>query len=437
MKYAMEEKKCDICGSSNTKVLHEQIKDGTSLVLVDDDNRPFNNRDVMCMDCGLVFKTPSFTRDELARFYDTDYSELYRPGWKKSISKTMLAYTLFQAIIALDWLKARIKLRGKTMLEIGSGDGMFSRLATAEGVTVVPLDMDPRACEVAKKLHGISTVQEDFMTTENVNDKYDIVCLRNTLEHMYSPMEALARAKNFMKEDGIILVELPSAAMPYPGIPIGAFLSGAHNYTFLPETLTIAADKCGLGVRDLQFAGHNACMLAILDNNKANETFINQAEDIYTLLNERYTEHNNTYFQQKEIVLKLFNESNVTIIVDSIKALKHTSNLITHLLLTQLPSGKEGLRKMSAIFDNYTWNGTQAWDIQCCAATYEFFRGMFYREVGDFTRAIEQFRRAKFLYPRILDNNAVKEMVLEGILSETVFGEYFWYSNEKVLKLMS
>jgi 2-polyprenyl-3-methyl-5-hydroxy-6-metoxy-1,4-benzoquinol methylase len=437
MKYELEEKKCDICGSSNTKVLHEQIRDGSTVVLLDEDNRPFNNIDVMCMDCGLVFKTPSFTRSELARFYETDYSELYRPGWKKTISKSMLAYTLFQAVTALDWLKARMKLAGKTMLEIGSGDGVFARLAAAEGVIVTPIDVDQRACEIAKKLHGITTVQEDFMTSGKINEKYDIVCLRNTLEHMYSPMEALSRAVEFMNEDGIILVELPSAAMPYPAIPIGAFLSGAHNYTFLPETVSLIAEKCGLGVRDLQFAGHNACMLAILDKNKSNETYINQAEDIFPMLQERYTEHNNTFFQQKEIVLKLLNESNVTIIVDTIKSLKHTSNLITHLLLTQLPSNREGLRKMSAIFDGYTWNGTQAWDIQCCAGTFEFFRGMFYREVGDFTRAIEQFRRAKFLYPRITDNNAVKEMMLEGIMSDSVFGEYFWYSNEKVLKAVS
>lgn len=434
MRYEMEKKKCDVCGSDNNKVLWEQMNDGTNVQLRGDDGKAFHNIDVMCMDCGTIYKNPSFTRSELARFYREDYSALFRPGWDKSISKSMLTYTLTSAIMAIDWLKARLPLHGKRVLEIGSGDGVFARCLSAEGADVTPIDMDARAVEVAQKLHGIATIQEDFMSGAEKCCKYDIVCLRNTLEHMYSPKEALLRASEYMTDDGTMLIEVPSAAMPYPAINVGAFLSAAHNYTFLPETITLLANKCGLGVQDIQFSGHNSCMLILLNKDKEHHTFINLAEEIYAFLLERYKEHNEIFFQKRDIILKLLDSSNVSNSVDVIKSYKHTSNLITFHFLSSLPANKFGLKKMSEIFDSYAWSNAQASDIQCCAATFEYFRGMFYREMGDFTRAIDQFKKARFLYPQFMEHNVVKEMLLEGILSEQSFQEYYWYSNEKTCR---
>lgn len=436
MDYQMENKVCDICGSKNVKLLWEQIGDGTCVTVKDSVGRPIHHKDVMCMDCGLIYKNPSFTRPELARFYKEEYTSLYRPSWEKSISKELITHTLYTSVLAIDWLKARMLLKGKTVLEIGSGDGIFARCMSAEGALVTPIDLDPRAVEIARKLHGIDTLQADFMDGNGINGKFDIVCLRNTIEHMYSPREALLAASSYLQDDGIILIEVPSAAMPYPAIPVGAFLSAAHNYTFLPETITLLAQKCGLAVRDLQFAGHNSCMLIILNKDKEHQTIPNQAEEIYTFLNERYKEHNETYFQCESIILKLLDSTNVSNTIEYIKSHKHTSNIITYHLLNRLPATKWGLKKMSEIFDGYTWSNAQASDLQCCAATFEYFRGMFYREMGDFTRAIEQYKKAKFLYPRFMEHNVVKEMLLEGILSEQHFNGYFWYSNEKTCKLI-
>lgn len=436
MNYNMEKKVCDLCGSDNTKLVWEQIADGVGVSIKNDDGAAIHNVDVMCMDCGLIYKNPSFTRQELTRFYDQEYSQLFRPSWAKNISKHMLTYTLHTAILAIDWIKARQKLKGKSAIDIGSGDGIFARCLAAEGAEVTAVDMDPRAVDVAKKLHGIDTLKADFMADNGIKGKFDIVCLRNTLEHMYSPKEALLKAIEYMNEDGVILLELPSAAMPYPAIGVGPFLSPAHNYTFIPETVGLLADKCGLGIKDLQFAGHNSCMLILLNKDKQNSTFINQAEEVYNFLKERYTEHNDTFFQYKDIILKLLDPTNVSNTIDVITKRKHTSNVLVHHTLCQLPATKWGLKKMSEIFDNYIWSNAQASDIQCCAATFEYFKGMFYREMGDFTRAIDQYKKAKFLYPQFMEHNVVKEMLLEGILSEQHFGEYFWYSNEKTCKLI-
>lgn len=434
MGYNLVSKVCDICGSGDVKPVWKHMADGSNIVIKQPDGSLVNDVDVMCMNCGLVYKNPTFDRESLTKFYKEEYSKLYRKSFEAGIPKDMLTYTLYVAIMALDWLSARIPLRGKKILDIGSGDGMFARCASAEGATVTLVDIDPKSRDVTMRMHGMDTIQADFSVGPAVNgihDRFDIVCLRNVIEHMYSPSEALTAAGEYLKDGGVILIEAPSATMPYPAIPVGAFLSAAHNYTFTPSTLCNLAHKCGMSVSDIQYAGHNSCMLAIIKKCKQNYTIHNDAQDIYTYIKKRYKEHDEIYFQKESILLKLFESTNVSNNIDYINSLKHTSNVMALSYINGLPNNKDSMRVMAEVFDKYKWTVTQANDIQCCEATFEFLRGMFCREIGDFSRAAHCYKAAKFMYPRIMDRNVVKEMLIDGILSEQQFNNYFWYMNEK------
>jgi 2-polyprenyl-3-methyl-5-hydroxy-6-metoxy-1,4-benzoquinol methylase len=432
-KYETEKKACDICGGTSVKELYRSKKDGTAPV-IEDGNVIHQNIDVMCMDCGLIYKYPSLTKKSLDKFYLEDYSKVFRPGWDETISRAMVVYTLDSAIRALDWLKSKVSVKDMTVLDVGAGDGMFMKVLEGEGAKVVGIDTDARSVEIAWKLLGTEVYHGDFMEDPGITGVFDVVVLRNTLEHMYSPTQAIEKAKDLLADDGFMLIEVPSAGRPYPACGINSFLSGAHNYTFTVESLYELTKKCGLSIQALDYAGHRDCMLAIVSKTKSNITVPNEPEKLFTLLQERYKEHNKTFFGIREIILELLGMSNVNNSIGEISKYKHTSNLIVYMILTSTMGNPEKRELCAEIFDTYKWDPTQASDQNCCEATFEYMKGMFYRELGDFTMSKQFLAKANELYPDVLSRNLVKELILEGVLSESVFGDYIWYACYKQSK---
>lgn len=436
MKYETENRPCDICGSTDNVVIWEQVDDATTRVIKNDDGTLVNNVDVLCMGCRHVFKNPSMTDKSLDKFYAEEYADLFKPEWKKSISRTGLIYTLGIAVQNIEWLVKNYDVVGKDVLEVGAGDGMFMKALESHGANVVGIDQDPRAIEIAGKLHGYKIEELDFLNMPESTRGFDLVSIRNTLEHMYSPVCALQKAVEIIRDDGAIFVEVPLSSRPYPGQPIGAFLSGAHMCTFSMESFQKMVDDCGLHIESYAMEGHKGCLMAVLKKGKQAWDFVKDKQEYLRFLQERYKEHNNTYFKINEINLELFQPSNVSISIEKIKSYKHTSNWIAFTYLTQLLTMPNQMDKIANLLDNYQWDYTQAPDENCCPASVEYIRGIFYREMGDFDQAKMQFEKAKSMYPQYLRHNFVKELILDGVVSESVFNNYLWFSCERFMRAM-
>jgi hypothetical protein len=51
-----------------------------------------------------------------------------------------------------------------------------------------------------------------------------------------------------------------------------------------------------------------------------------------------------------------------------------------------------------------------------------------YVELGDFKTAKEIFKKASSMYPQIMEYNFIKELRLDGVLSDTVLNESMWFN---------
>jgi 2-polyprenyl-3-methyl-5-hydroxy-6-metoxy-1,4-benzoquinol methylase len=432
-KYDTISKACDICGSSEYEVVNVGKKNGTATVIEDGPNL-VHNVDVMCTKCTVVYKNPTMTRDSLDKFYKEEYSNLFRPGYNETISRSTVVYTMTSAIQVSDWVAQHMDVGKCRILDIGAGDGMFMKLLECSGAKVVGIDQDSRGAEIAKKLLGIDIIEGDIMKAE-FEHKFDLVCLRNTLEHMYSPTEVLEKAKSLLADGGQILIEVPLAHRPYLACNVQAFLSAAHNYTFSLNSLVTLLEKVGLGLQEYSMEGHQGCCL-VLASKEPSRILISDYEDYPTLLKEVYSEHDKVFFNKNEIIKELLASSNVNNSIGEILSYKYTSNYITFMLVTTLMGMPDKRDFLATIFDTYTWNNTQSFDINCCEASYGYLKAMFYRELGDFSTYKRVLKTAQSMYPSILSKNFVKELLLEGVLSESIFAEYLWYSCYKQCKIV-
>lgn len=96
------------------------------------------------------------------------------------------------------------------VLDLGCGSGRIAKKIKEKGYTVVGLDFSSEAIKKAKEL-GIDAKQcnLDEGIPEN-NDSFDVVWAGDIVEHVFDPIGLLKEASRVLKNNGIILITIPS-----------------------------------------------------------------------------------------------------------------------------------------------------------------------------------------------------------------------------------
>jgi ubiquinone/menaquinone biosynthesis C-methylase UbiE len=108
-----------------------------------------------------------------------------------------------------DFLARHVPVSCREALEVGCGTGSFSRLLAKSSERVLALDLSPNMIRVAQErsaqFSNIDFRVADFLELELPAETFDCIATIATLHHL--PMkETLARMKNALKPDGVLLV---------------------------------------------------------------------------------------------------------------------------------------------------------------------------------------------------------------------------------------
>ena len=141
-----------------------------------------------------------------------------------------------------------------TVLDIGSGLGVFPARMKEAGWQCTALDPDPRACEHLRARVGVETVCADFFEVDGLG-RFDLVTLNKVLEHVEDPVAMLRRAGNHVADRGFVYVEVPdgerAAAAPEGGKLREEFFI-EHLHAFSMESLHLMAEQAGFSVRSAE-----------------------------------------------------------------------------------------------------------------------------------------------------------------------------------------
>jgi SAM-dependent methyltransferase len=119
-----------------------------------------------------------------------------------------------------DVLKESIDLKGKTVLDVGSGEGHLSRMMAKQGAQVIGIECSPR--QMKKALSYDRVRDEKFMDGIGQDLPFedacmDVVVFFNSLHHI--PVEeqfnALKEAVRVLRPDGYIYISEPVADGPH------------------------------------------------------------------------------------------------------------------------------------------------------------------------------------------------------------------------------
>ena len=103
-----------------------------------------------------------------------------------------------------------VQLNGKTLLEVGCGDGRLTALLANKVEAITAIDPDANGIEVARKnINGVNFLTGSGEKLDFANELFDIVLFSFSLHHQ-DCVKAMAEAKRVLRQDGHILIIEPT-----------------------------------------------------------------------------------------------------------------------------------------------------------------------------------------------------------------------------------
>tara|TARA_Y100000385_G_scaffold270992_1_gene310535 strand:- start:1272 stop:2039 length:768 start_codon:yes stop_codon:yes gene_type:complete len=158
---------------------------------------------------------------------DKFYNSVYKKGEQTHYSRMVInASNEYDEIInSVDW-------KGKKVLDVGCGTGLFDNMIAELGANVLAIDFSENAIEVATKKYKRDNLKFEVGESSSIQGKFDVIVSLGTLEHMDNPLEALNLYKNHLNQNGKILITCPNWLNPR-----GYILMGLKHLFNAPITL--------------------------------------------------------------------------------------------------------------------------------------------------------------------------------------------------------
>ena len=197
--------KCNLCKNNDTELLFSKKE---KFGITSD-----NFAVVRCKVCGLVYINPRPSKAEIAKFYPETYSwkETLMAGSKitKIIRKLEKAYRYHLLNYEVSKVIKEAKIRTGRLLDVGCGSGNRLNIFRESGFETYGVEISQYA-EYARDRLGLKVTQGDLFDAQFPDAFFDIITLHNVLEHTHDPQSVIKELHRILKEDGIIVVQVPN-----------------------------------------------------------------------------------------------------------------------------------------------------------------------------------------------------------------------------------
>ncbi len=152
----------------------------------------------------------------------SDFFELRRLARRRLRSeKDYREFQAFQARRLVHYLAERgVEIRGRTLLDVGSGVAGYSHEFARQGARVVSVDLvHPRHSGVDR----MSQVQASAVTVPLRNGAADIVFCASLIEHVAEPQAVLLEIERILRPGGVAYVSFPPYYSPMGGHEFSPF----------------------------------------------------------------------------------------------------------------------------------------------------------------------------------------------------------------------
>ena len=157
-----------------------------------------------CRRCTFVFVNPRPSAADLRAYYAQAGPPQIPPPRTNTKRPRPDAYARM--------ITARLRRQnpaGKTLLDVGAGDGEFIIPARDAGLACTAIELDPTDVANLRALGGTRVLQTSFEALRAADQTFDFLIMSHVLEHAHDPMDWIARAARLLNPGGVVSIMLP------------------------------------------------------------------------------------------------------------------------------------------------------------------------------------------------------------------------------------
>jgi SAM-dependent methyltransferase len=189
---------CNVCGSD------------AAAILSDLDRYGFPGRTAMCLRCGLIYNVDRFKPEGYTEFYVTGGYRRLIGAFKaveQSIERVHAAQVQYASRLVRTFKGVIPRNPKGRMLDVGGSTGLIAE-QFEKHFGHRPTIIEPAADEVAKaKALGLEAIVGSVETWQT-DEKFDVVLLCRTVEHLYDLKLSLTKIRALLKPGGLFFCDL-------------------------------------------------------------------------------------------------------------------------------------------------------------------------------------------------------------------------------------
>lgn len=186
---------CGLCGSSGGVIVADTDRKGRPLTVA------------ICQECGLVRVNPIPSDEELEVYYREEYrlhyKSEYQPGPKQLVRTGLKAMERLERL--RPWIQA-----GNRSFDLGAGCGVLAHYLSRLGMNSGGLEPNEGYARYAANVLKAKVDTGIYQDFELKGDDVDLLTLFHVLEHLPDPSGFFRRARKWVREGGILAIEVPN-----------------------------------------------------------------------------------------------------------------------------------------------------------------------------------------------------------------------------------
>ncbi|HEY1939518.1 MAG TPA: class I SAM-dependent methyltransferase [Candidatus Angelobacter sp.] len=173
---------------------------------IQDLDREFNFR--QCGSCGYVFDSPRPSAAAVAAFYSQ--AAKYDSWLKEERSRDVLWKRRLKKLL-------RHSMQG-SLLDIGTGIGQFLHHAQPFFAQVSGTEVSESAIRIAREKYGFNLYAGQVEELDLPPCSFDNITLFHVLEHVADPVRLVARCRDLLRSQGVLVIAVPNDVMAWTSI---------------------------------------------------------------------------------------------------------------------------------------------------------------------------------------------------------------------------
>lgn len=186
---------------------------------------------------------------DLKKFYNRVYKKGEAKHYSKNLFKDKVPLQVAEALKEISW-------RGKTVLDVGCGTGLFAYLTKKAGAArVMGIDYSKEAIALANQSYPMAGLEFYCQDFRKAQGRFDVVVSLGAVEHFADPLAGLKKFKKLLKPGGSIIVVAPNWSNTRGYILLTlhylfkAPITLADKHYLTPKEFSAWAKKLGMSLR--------------------------------------------------------------------------------------------------------------------------------------------------------------------------------------------